>query len=73
MNFLVKVFLKNKLKHLPEDQVNMLINVIEKNPEFFQTLAKEIETAVAGGESQETATMKVLQAHQTEFQALMQK
>lgn len=73
MNFLVKTFLKSKLKHVPEEQLNMLIAVIEKNPEFFQTMAKEIETEVAAGKSQEDAAMVVLQRHGEELKSLMAK
>jgi len=70
--FLMKKMLKSKLKGVPEDQVDKMIAMIEKNPDFFQNIAKEVEQEVKKGKSQEAATMEVMRKHQGEVQKMMQ-
>jgi len=71
MNFFIKSLLKHKLKDIPDDQLNVFIEIIEKNPEFFQKIAAEIQTAAQAGQSQENAAMSVLQAHQDELKQIL--
>ncbi len=70
--FLMKKMLKSKLKGVPEDQLDKMIAMIEKNPDFFQNIAKEVEQEVKKGKSQEAATMEVMRKHQGEVQKMMQ-
>ncbi len=72
-NMLMKRLLKSKMKNVPEEQQEMILSAVEKNPEFFQKIAVEIQTKMKGGMDQMTATMEVMQAHQSEMQELMKK
>ena len=63
--------LKKQLKGLPQDQQDMMIGMIEKNPEFFENIAKEIKAETAKGADEMMATMMVMKRHQAEFQQLM--
>ena len=72
-NFLMKKMLKSKMKGVPEEQQEQLFDAIEKNPEFFKKIAEEIQAKMKGGKKQITATMEVMQTHQSELHALMEK
>lgn len=70
-DFLVKQVLKHKLKNVPEAQRNMIMQAVEKNPDFFKKIGDEIERRKKGGQSEMEATMQVMREHQRELQQLM--
>jgi hypothetical protein len=49
----------------------MMMRAIEKDPEFFENIAKEIEQKVKEGKSKNAASMEVMRKHQGELQKLM--
>lgn len=67
--FLMKKMLK--AKGASDDQINMILKLVEKNPELFQKIAGEIDAKVKGGQNQEQAAMEVMMAHQEELKGLM--
>lgn len=71
-NFMLKQMLKSKMKGVPEVQQEKIFSAFEKNPEFFEKIAKEIEQAKKTGKSEMTAAMEVMRKHQAELQKLMQ-
>lgn len=71
-NFLMKSLIKSKLKDVPPEMQDKIINAIEKNPDFFTTIAKKVEERVKNGESQQSAMMTVMREHQSELQKMMQ-
>jgi hypothetical protein len=72
MNFFVKALLKQKLKGtIPDDQLDMFITMVEKNPAFFEQIAKEIQAKVSQGMSQQDAAMKVMEGHKAELGGMM--
>jgi len=70
---LMKRLLKSKMKDVPEEQQDMILSAIEKNPDFFQKVGLEIQTKMKEGKDQMTATMEVMQSHQEELQGFMKK
>ena len=70
-NFILKKMLKKQ--GVPEEQIDMLLTMMEKDPELFKKIAKEIEEKVKGGMDQATAGMQVMQKYQTELQKLAQQ
>lgn len=68
-NFLIKKMLRTK--GVPEAQIEMLVAMIEKNPELFKTIATEIEEKVKGGMSQMDAGMAVMKNHEQELKKLV--
>lgn len=70
-NGIMKKMLKSRMKGIPEDQQEKIISAMEKNPEFFQNVAKEIQAKMKEGKDQMTATMEVMQAHQSELKEVM--
>lgn len=70
-NFLMKKMLKSQLKGVPDEQVDMIISAVEKNPKLFEDIANEVQEKVKGGMDQQSATMQVMTAHQKELQEAM--
>ena len=70
---LMKQMLKSKMKDVPEEQQEMILSAIEKNPDFFQKIGLEIQAKMKEGKDQMTATMEVMQTHQSELQSFMKK
>ncbi|MFA5934352.1 MAG: hypothetical protein WC827_00480 [Candidatus Paceibacterota bacterium] len=71
-NIMMKQMLKSQMKGLPEDQQNKIIGAIEKNPEFFNDIAKKIEQKMKEGKDQMSASMEVMRENQNELRKLMQ-
>lgn len=69
-NFLFRKLLESKMKDVPQEQREMVLKMIEKNPELFQKIAKEIEAELAKGIEQNTATMNVMQRYQEDLKKL---
>ncbi|HEC32814.1 MAG TPA: hypothetical protein ENI63_00960 [Candidatus Kaiserbacteria bacterium] len=72
-NMLMKKLLKSKMKDVPEEQQEMILGAIEKNPELFQKIGLEIQSKMKDGKDQMTATMEVMQAHKDELQGFISK
>ncbi len=70
-NFLFRSLLKSKLKSLPQVEQDKILDLVQKNPDFFGTIAKKIEERVKRGEGQESAALAVMQEHQAEIQQMM--
>jgi len=68
-NFLLKKMLRTQ--GVPEAQIDMFIGMMEKNPELFKTIAKEIEEKVKGGMSQMDAGMQVMKKYEEELKKLV--
>ena len=71
--FSIKAMLKRQMKGIPESQQEMFLTMIEKNPDFFMTIAKEAQHKMKSGMSQQDAMMSVIKAHETELKAIMGK
>jgi hypothetical protein len=72
-NFLMKAMLKKQMAHLPKEQQDFFINLIEKNPDFFTKIAKEAQEKIKGGMSQQDAMQAVMKAHEAELKTLVGK
>lgn len=71
---LVKKMLKSKMggQNVPDEELDKIIELVEKNPELFQKIGNEIQAKMKAGKDQMTATMEVMQAHKNELQKLNQ-
>ena len=69
--FLMKKMLKSQMKDVPEDQQKKAMAMIEKNPELFTKIGKEVQAEMKTGKDQMTATMTVMQRHQDELKGMM--
>jgi len=68
-NLLLKKMLQKK--GVPEAQIDMFVNMMEKNPELFKTIAGEIEEKVKGGMDKTMAGMTVMKKYENELKKLV--
>ena len=68
-NFILKKMLR--MKGVPEAQIDMFVGMMEKNPELFKTIAKEVEEKTKSGMSQEQASMLVMKKYEAELKKLV--
>lgn len=68
-NFLLKKMLRTQ--GVPEAQIDMFINMMEKNPELFKTIAEEIKAKMDSGVDQNTASMEVMKKYEGELKKLV--
>jgi len=69
--FLMKRAIKSQMKGVPKIQQDMMMSAVEKDPAFFENIAKEIEQKVKEGKSKTAASMEVMRKHQDELRRLM--
>lgn len=67
--FLMKKMLK--AKGVPEDQIDMVMTLVEKNPALFTKIAEEIQAKIKGGQDQMQASMEVMNKYKDEVQKVM--
>lgn len=68
---MLKQAMKAKMKDVPEAERDKMLELVEKNPEFFQKIGEEVQRRVKAGQSEMAATMVVMREHQSELQKLM--
>ena len=56
---------------VPEAQIEMFIRMMEKNPELFKTIAKEVEEKVKGGMDKTQASLEVMKKYESELKKLV--
>lgn len=69
--FLMKKMMKSQMKGVPEEQQKKAMEMIDKNPDLFANIAKEVQAEMKAGKDQMTATMTVMQRHQDELKKLI--
>ena len=69
-DFFVKQAVKHGTKNMPKDQAALLSAAVEKNPELFTKIAKEIEVLKKQGKPEEYAAFDVMKKYQKELQDL---
>lgn len=70
-NFMMRKLLEKQLKDAPADQREMILTLLEKDPELFEKIAKEMQAEMKSGKDQMSAAMKVMPKYQTQIRALM--
>lgn len=67
-NFLLKKMLRTQ--GVPEAQIDMVLNMMEKDPELFKQIAEEIQAKIKSGVDQKTASMQVIQKYEAKLKKL---
>ncbi len=71
-SFAVKKLLESQLKNVPEDQRELIMALVEKDPTLFEKIAKELQEEMKkNGNNQMNAAMKVLPKYQKEILSIM--
>ncbi len=71
--FLMKQALKSQLKQVPKEQQEMILDMVERNPDFFENLAKEIQEGIKSGRDQQQVMIEVMTKHKDELGRIMKK
>lgn len=59
-------------KGVPSGQKDMILGMMEKNPELFEKIQKEIKQKQKEGKGEMAATMEIMRKYQAELQKLSQ-
>lgn len=71
--FLMKQAMKSQLKGVPAAEQERILDMVEKNPEFFENLAKELQEALKSGKDQQAAALEIMTKHKEALSKMMQK
>jgi len=71
LNFLTKALIKKQMKGMPEGEVDKILTIFEKNPEFFKKMATEVQAKVSKGMSQEDAAKEFALENQDALKTLL--
>lgn len=68
----IKKMVQSQMKNVPADQQQMIMELVEKKPEVFQQMAKEMQAEMKNnGNNQMAAAMKVFPKYQKEIAEAM--
>ncbi len=67
-NFLIKKMLKRQ--GVPEAQIDMVLEMMKKDPELFKKIALEIQEKIKSGMDQGAASMQVMKKYEAELKKL---
>jgi hypothetical protein len=70
-NFLKDKLIKSKLKNLPQDQQDMIMKMMDENPELLKKISDEIKAKKKQGVDEQTASMQVMFKYKNELQKVM--
>jgi hypothetical protein len=73
LNFVMKQLVKRQVKNMPQDQQDMIMSLVEENPELLKTISEEIKIKTKKGVNEQTAMMQVMMDHKEELQRAMMK
>jgi len=68
---MMKAMMAKQLKGMPKDMQDKVIALVEKNPEFFEKMAKEIKERTDKGEDKMMASQAVAMRYQQELMKMM--
>lgn len=69
----MKQAMKSQLKHVPEAEQEMILDMVERNPDFFENLAKELQEGLKEGKDQQTVAMEIMQKHKDQLAKMLKK
>ena len=65
--------MKSQLKGVPEADQETLLDLVERNPEFFENLAKELQEGLKSGKDQQAMMAELIAKHGDELGKLVKK
>ena len=69
-DLLIKKMLKRQ--GLSDEQINQLLEIVNKNPELFKKIAEETQSRIKNGEGQTEASLAVMKKYEAELRKLKQ-
>jgi mRNA-degrading endonuclease RelE of RelBE toxin-antitoxin system len=72
-NFLIKKAAERQLKDVPKEQRDMIMKILDNNPDLFMKMSKEMEHKIKKeGKDQMLAMMEVSKKYQKELRDALQ-
>ncbi len=62
-----------KAKGVSDDQIEMIMTIMDKDPELFKKIQNEVEAHTKGGMNETMASMMVMKKYQNELRNLLTK
>ena len=59
-----------KRQGMPEEQIDMILDIVAKSPALFQAIAAEVKEKMDAGAEQSRTMMEVLRTHEEELRIL---
>ena len=73
-NFLIKKAAERQLKNMPQEQRDMIMKLLENDPDLFVKMSKEVEHKIKKeGKDQMLAMMEVGKKYQKELKAALEQ
>lgn len=73
-NFLIKKAAERQLKNMPQEQRDMIMKLLENDPDLFMKMSKEVEHKIKKeGKDQMLAMMEVGKKYQKELKAALEQ
>ena len=69
--FLTKQLLKKQLKGVSPEEQEKIMNLINRDPDFFKRIGDEIQSEIKKGKGQMEATMHVMKTHRDHLGKLL--
>lgn len=69
----MKQAMKSQMKSVPAGEQEALLELVEKNPAFFETMAKELQEGLKTGKDQQTVAREIMERHKDELAQLMKR
>lgn len=69
--FFLKQAMKLGNKNLSKEQIDIISKLLEKNPKFFEQIAKEIKDSTGGGMPEPYAAFQIMKKYEKELQSLV--
>jgi uncharacterized protein YjgD (DUF1641 family) len=70
-NKALAALIERQMKNLPKEQQELIMNLIQNNPELFQKIAKEVEELKKSGVNEMYAGMRVMKKYEAELAKLV--
>ena len=71
--FLTRKLIEAKMKDVPAEQREQILTLVEKNPELFKKIGKEIEDRKKLGQDEMAASMAVMKKYQGQLRNMLGK
>lgn len=72
-DFFMKKMIESKMKDVPKEEQERILNLIQKNPELFKKIAEEIQVEMGKGKDQMEASMEVMMKYKDEVERVMKE
>ena len=67
----MRKMVQSKMKDVPAAEQEKILAMIEKNPDFFQKIAVEVQEKMKQGKDQMAATMEVMSKYQDDLKGML--